>query len=406
MYPLRQALCLYCDRNGLLHMSISCWLDKSNGKTVTCDIAVIGAGIAGLSAAYWLKKEDPNLKIIVVDKGSVGSGATGRNAGFITCGSVEHFNRLCERWGRDTALEMWRFSEDNLSLLREHIIQDDKNLEFNNNGTFSLASTHEEFHELQETAKLMGSMDIAVEVLNEKSILDRIGAVQFVGGIKYLKDASINPIKLLDKMLKVSGVEVLENTEVFDIETQAGGTVVLKTQKQQIEASVAVMALNGYSASMHKYFAEKIYPTRGQIMVTEAVPKFMEGPCYANFVLDYFRQLEDGRVLIGGFRQLEKSTEVGYSDHTTDVIQASLYEFLQKYIPVLKDKKITHRWAGVMGFSFDGQPLVGSLPDQQQVYFHGGFTGHGLGLAFHTGKALVDLMYDRPIPKFVSAKRV
>jgi glycine/D-amino acid oxidase-like deaminating enzyme len=210
---------------------------------------------------------------------------------------------------------------------------------------------------------------------------------------------------MLRKMAQLSGATVFEGHEVYGFETAGSGNVTIKTDRGNFEAPIAVMATNGYSASLQKYFADKIYPTRGQIMVTEPVQKFMEGPCYANFVLDYFRQLDDGRVIIGGFRQLEKATEVGYSDHTTDVIQNALYEFLQKHIPALQGKKITHRWAGIMGFSADGQPLVGSLPDQPQVYFVGGFTGHGLGLAFHSGKCLVDLLYGRQIPDFISAKR-
>jgi glycine/D-amino acid oxidase-like deaminating enzyme len=390
-------------------MSVSYWLDKSKNSKQTCDIAVVGGGIAGFSVAYWLKKEDPSLKVVILEKNTVGSGATGRNAGFITCGSVEHFSRLCERWGEKAALEMWHYSEKNLDLLREHIIQDDTTLEFDANGTFSLASTDAEFKELVHTSELMKRLDVAVEVLDERNIKKRLGVEQFVGGIKYLKDASINPTALLTKMqskVQAMGVEIHENCEVYDIVSEPTGTTVLKTAKFEFEASVAVLALNGYSSSLKKYFADKIYPTRGQIMVTEPVAPFMEGPCYANFVLDYFRQLADGRVLIGGFRQLEKTTEVGFSDHTTDVIQSALYEFLQKHIPVLSDRKVTHRWAGVMGFSFDGQPLVGSLPDQPQVYFVGGFTGHGLGLAFHSSKVLVDLMYDRSIPSFVSAKRM
>jgi glycine/D-amino acid oxidase-like deaminating enzyme len=209
---------MHGDRNGVVHMSISYWHDKSTQNKKTCDIAIVGGGIAGLSAAYWLKKEDPNLDVVVIEKNQLGAGATGRNAGFITCGSVEHFNRLCERWGREKALEMWRYSEINLQLLEEHIIGDDKTLEFDHNGTFSLASTPEEFHELQETTQLMKSMDIAVEVLDEKSIVNRLGVAEFVGGIKYLKDASIHPMKLLRKMAQVSKVPVLENTEVYDIE--------------------------------------------------------------------------------------------------------------------------------------------------------------------------------------------
>lgn len=386
-------------------MSTSYWLDESGSNTKTVDVAIIGAGISGLSAAFWLKKEDPNLNVVIIERNRLGFGATGRNAGFITCGSVEHFNRLVERWGKDRALEIWKFSEDNLALLKEHIIQNDKNLGFNDNGTFSLASTNEEFNELKHTAKLMESFDIAVEVLDQKSILDRVGAINFVGGIKYLKDASVDPMRLLYKMNTLANVPILEGTEVFDIHSDGAGSVLVKTDKVQISAGIALMGLNGYSSQLKKYFADKIYPTRGQIMVTEAVPQFMEGPCYANFVLDYFRQIHDGRVIIGGFRQLEKATEVGYSDHVTDVIQDALYEFLQKYIPRLNGKKITHRWSGIMGFSADGQPLIGALPDEPQVYFIGGYTGHGLGLAFNSAKCVVDLIFGRPIPDFVSAKR-
>ena len=64
--------------------------------------------------------------------------------------------------------------------------------------------------------------------------------------------------------------------------------------------------------------------------MTEKVPRFMEGPCYANFVLDYFRQLPTGEMLIGGFRQLKKDTELGYSDETSPVIQNALEGFLNK----------------------------------------------------------------------------
>ncbi len=387
-------------------MSISYWQDQAGAKTKTCDVAIVGGGVTGLSVAYWLKREDPSLNVLLLEKGgSLGAGATGRNAGFITCGSVEHFNRLYERWGEERALDIWRFSEKNLDLLREHIIQDDSELEFDDHGTFSLASTDEEFHELKKTSELMQKLDIAVEVLHEQDILKRLDARNFVGGIKYLKDASIHPLKLLKKMAARTDVVIVPDAEVFSIESINGGGTRLRTQNFNVESTIAVLTLNGYSAALNPYFRDKIYPTRGQIMVTEPVAPFMEGPCYANFVLDYFRQLEDGRVLIGGFRQLERATEVGYSDHITDTIQAALYDFLQKHLPKLENRKVTHRWAGVMGFSADGQPLVGSLPEEPSVYFAGGFTGHGLGLAFHSAKVLVDLINGRDIPSFVSARR-
>jgi len=387
-------------------MSTSFWLDRTgNINPKSYDIVIVGAGIAGLSTAYWLNQEDPNLKIAILEKNRVGFGASGRNAGFITCGSVEHFNRLQHKYGPKLAAEIWRFSEVNLQLLKEHIIQDKQEaIQFEQKGTFSLASTAPEMQELNNAAELMKSLDIRVEVLNQNDCETRLGVDEFIGGIKYLDDACVNPTLLIDLIKQKIKADIFEMTEVHGIETQ-GDARLVKTDLHTFEASMVVLGLNGYSASLHPYFRDKIFPTRGQILVTEPIPRIMEGPCYANFYLDYFRQLTTGQMLIGGFRQIEKETEVGYSDHITETIQQSLDQFIRKHVPSVRDKKITHRWAGVMGFSVDGQPLVGSLPDDQQVLFHGGFTGHGLGLAFHTGKCTVDVMFGREIPSFISAKR-
>lgn len=388
-------------------MSVSYWNDRSKGRELNVDIAIIGGGITGLSCAYWLQKEDPNLRIAIIEKYEFGSGATGRNAGFITCGSVEHFNRLVGKHGQEEALEIWRFSERNLELLKEEIIQDQAaNFLFENKGSFSLASTDNEFAELKESANLMRSMNINVEELVEADIKKRLGAEGFVGGIKYVDDASVHPILLLNGIRRKLGENVfmLEQHEVHQIEATNEGKKVL-TNKTTVNASMVVYATNGYSALMNDYFSTKVFPTRGQILATEPVPKFMEGPCYANFVLDYFRQLPTGEMIIGGFRQLQKDTEKGYSDETSDVIQKALNEFLLEHIPAVRQAKITHRWSGIMGFSVDGQPLVGAIPQDEQLLFCCGYTGHGLGLAFHSAKVLTDCVFGRTIPKFISAKR-
>lgn len=320
-------------------MSISYWLDHStNESEKNFDVVVVGGGIAGTSAAFWLKQEDPDCKVAIIEKSEIAGGASGRNAGFVTCGSVEHFNRLVERWGEETAYAIWNFSEVNLELLKKHIIPGSNDLEFDDKGTFSLASTDVEFHELQETASLMEKRGINVEVVQGDQIRKRLGAEGFIGGIKYLSDASVHPLRLTKRIAQLSGAQVFERTEAMRIEEGPDGTRSVLTNRGRFNASVVVLALNGYLPSLDPYFADKVFPTRGQILATEPVERFMEGPCYAHFVLDYFRQLKDGRVLIGGFRQLEKETEVGYSDHTTDKIQVALGEFLEKHFPILKGK--------------------------------------------------------------------
>lgn len=390
-------------------MSVSFWQDRSDTREKrTADIIIIGGGIAGLSSAYWINKLDPTLKTIIVEKNELASGATGRNAGFITCGSVEHFNRLVTKHGITEAATIWSFSEKNLMLLKEELIQGHEHkILFEEKGSFSLASSEHEMMELKESASLMESVKIKVELLDDIAVNKRLGVERFVGGIKYCGDASVHPMYLMDLLKeKIEGhTELFQNHEVYAVENFQQNKLI-KTNKGSFEAAMVIYATNGYSPLMHQFFQDKIYPTRGQILTTEAVPAFMEGPCYANFFLDYFRQLPTGQMLIGGFRQLQKDVEKGYSDEINPIIQTALYDFLQLHIPKVQNVKITHRWSGVMGFSADGQPLIGSLPGDEKSYFLGGFTGHGLGLAFHSAKVLVNSILGlAPIPSFLSGKR-
>jgi gamma-glutamylputrescine oxidase len=388
-------------------MSTSFWLDRtSSTPKQTFDVVIVGAGITGLSSAYWLEKEDPSLKIAIVEKHRVSFGASGRNAGFITCGSVEHFNRMINKHGMDQAVEIWKFSETNLRLLEQEIIQGQgSKIQFEKKGAFSLAAQPNEFAELKKVSEIMTNLKIPNEVLEGGDVEKRLGAVNFVGGIKYVDDASTNPVELLSLIRSKLKCPIFEGTEAYKIETSTEGTKTLKTDKGDFETSMVVLALNGYSANLHPYFRDKIFPTRGQCLMMEAVPRFMEGPCYANFYLDYFRQTPTGELLIGGFRQIEKETEVGYSDHVTDLIQDSLHHFVKTYLPKLQHAKVTHRWGGVMGFAKDGEPLVGSIPDDPSIFFAGGYTGHGIGLAFNTAKTLVDSIFGREIPSWISARR-
>src|SRR6185312_1054480 len=171
-------------------MSTSFWLDRSpKSEKKVYDAVIVGSGISGLSCAYWLQREDPSLKIAIVEKSRLAFGASGRNAGFVTCGSVEHFNRMISKHGMEQATEIWRFSQENLNLLKEHIIQDKATeLGFEQKGAFSLAAQENEYNELKSVSVQMDKLGIRTEILNSAEVTKRAGAREFIGGILYKDD--------------------------------------------------------------------------------------------------------------------------------------------------------------------------------------------------------------------------
>ena len=385
-------------------MSVSYWQDTVGLTTEQeTDIVIVGAGLAGLSTAYWLSKLDPDLRIQVVDKDKVGSGASGRNAGFITCGSTEHFSRMSSSYGENKAEKIWKFTEYNHRLMVEEFGKDflEENCEYRNLGSWTLAATEHEVEVIGQTVGLLQRTGVNVEWRDQ--VFE--GTEGFYGGAFYKDDGEIHPAKYLWHLALRTGnnVNISENTEVFDIDTLED-KIIVKTNKKRISTSAVVLCTNAWSSQLVPWFTDKVTPMRGQIVVTEPVDSFLQ-PAYCSFVLDYFRQLVDGRVLIGGFRNADAEKEVGYSDEINPRIHKKLEGFLNEHFPILRGKRIDYRWSGVMGFAADGYPMVGSLTEDPRIYYNVGFTAHGLGFTFATGELVAKLILEGQDPGIFSGRR-
>ena len=388
-------------------MSVSYWQDSVGLITdLSADVVIIGAGLAGLSTAYWLNRLDRSLSIIVVDKGKIGHGASGRNAGFITCGSTEHFSRMSSAYGEDKAEKIWKFTEYNHDLIVREFGKEalSKLCEYRNLGSWTLAATEHEIEVINQTVSRLQGKGVDVKWHDERHVRDWLQCEGFHGGAFYRHDGEIHPVKYLWHLAaNISNTQVVENAEVFGIE-EAGEQLVVKIDKKRIKAEAVVLCTNAWSGQLFPWFQDKIAPTRGQIVVTEPVEKFLE-PCYCSFVLDYFRQLVDGRVLIGGFRNADVEKEVGFSDEINPIIDSKLEGFLNEHFPILRGKRIDYRWSGVMGFAADGYPLVGSLDEDPRIYYNVGFTAHGLGFTFATGELTAKLILEGQDPGIFSGRR-
>ena len=180
---------MHCCGNVSYIVTKSFWQDTSIpllsseiAEDKTFDVTIIGAGIAGLSTAYWLEKQNPNLRILIIDKAAIGAGASGRNAGFITCGSAEHFNKLHGQFGLEIASEIWRFSEKNRELLLAEIIKEDNSsVDFFSTGSCTVAPTPKDWERYQTLAQTMKNAKINVELITANLLEQDYGVRDAVG---------------------------------------------------------------------------------------------------------------------------------------------------------------------------------------------------------------------------------
>lgn len=391
-------------------MTQSFWQDfKLNTQTTKLknyDYVIIGGGIAGLSSAYWLLQKDPTLKIGIVEKFQIGFGASGRNAGFVTCGSTEHFIKLKDQFGLEKAVEIWKFSEDNRKLLQTHIIQDNADkVDFKITGSCTVAANDERWAYYQKIAKTMREQNIDVYEVNAKDMDRDYGITGFEGGIVYAGDGYIHPIKLLAEILKKINVHIHENSEVREVIKTNNGFVI-KTDTEEITAAKVIMTVNAYLPLVNPSFAKHIVPGRGQILLTKPLPQFVRGPCYLTKHLCYFRQLPTGELLIGGFRNLATETEKTHADQTTDIIQTALFDFVRNHFRLGPQAEIAKQWAGIMGYSSDGQMLLGNVENEPDMHYLAGCSGHGMGLCFKAAETLINGIYDIEIPHHLNIKRL
>ena len=130
------------------------------------------------------------------------------------------------------------------------------------------------------------------------------------------------------------------------------------TTSAALDADQVVVATDGYGHGLVRELAEAIWPTRGQVIVSEPLDRVLyDRPHYARQGFDYWQQLPDGRVLLGGFRDVSILDELTDVEATTPAIQASLERFLGELIG--EPPRISHRWAGIFGLTQDMLPLVG-----------------------------------------------
>ncbi|HLT17895.1 MAG TPA: FAD-binding oxidoreductase [Thermomicrobiales bacterium] len=384
-------------------MTVSLWQDTAawpgevDHEFVEADVCVIGGGFVGGTLATLLG--ELGKQVVVVEAQQVGLGTSGRNAGHCIAAFRDNYHRVIERLGHDAAGEL----REQAIASRQWVTGLCQGLKVPHeaNGSRYLAIDERERERLLASFEALKADGQDVE-WHDEDPWDR----GFHGMIYQPGDLGLQPYLLTSRLMAASGARVIENSPAREI-VNANGKVEVHTRLATVRCEQAILATNAFSRLVHPFFRGRVDPIRAQALATEPLGfRMFDGPTGTNDGFEYFRQLPDTRFIIGGYRDVYADEEVGYADETTPHLQAGLERWAGEHFPELNDLRVTHRWAGIMGFTPDGLPLVGRLPDLDEVYYCVGFNGGGMSMGPVAARRAVALMTEGASPGVFDGDRL
>lgn len=332
------------------------------------DVLIVGGGIAGTSLLHHLTRR--RIDAVLVERHHLAWGASGRNAGFLLAGVASSYAEATRTYGRDRARELWGLTSEN----HDRMVEAARGQDVSHRRLGSALVPADD----AERALLIESEQLLLE--------DGFEARWNGSGLLNPRDGEIDPSRMVAALARQAGAGAIrEGVDVTGI-TPRQVDVTVQAGEASCVAGVLILATNAYTSQLAPKV--KIHPTRAQMLATAPMAtRVTERPTHSNYGYRYWRQLATGEFLIGGWRNTAVERENTDEDATTPELQARLDDAAAERGA---NAAVTHRWAGIMGFTDDGLPLAGPVDGMPNVYVCGGFTGHGMGFAFMTAKRVAE----------------
>ncbi len=370
---------------------------------IQCDVAIVGGGFTGLSTAHELKRRAPQLDVVVLERGVIGHGASGRNGGFVMPllgWDLLHTERIL---GHEVARSAYRLMYDAVAHTIRFIQENRIDCDLETTGYLLLATCRRRAEHLKREVDLARRMGFEHEFLAPNDLAEHVRSEAFLAGAFDPRPAIINPAKLVRGMKTVveqQQVRVFEQsplTELLD-----GDIVTVKTPRATVRARAVVLAVNGYSGSIG-LMSDRIAPVHTFIILTEplghdqltavgwaAKRTSLET---ARNLIHYFRLTADNRIAFGG-EDAQLYPKDQYRDRDESIFRRLESRFRQ-YFPSLAQTRFTHRWGGVLGVTLDLLPTFGCGGQAGHLFHAMGYSGHGVALGNYAGVLLAPAILER-----------
>ena len=356
------------------------WLDEPAARFPAIDVegrtevAVIGGGVTGCSCALTLAER--GVRVRVYEQRRIAGGASGRNGGFASRGPALPYDVARTELGSERAHLLMRLTERSLERM-ERLAGD----AFRRVGIVRLAVDADEADALRREFDALRADGFAAEWLAElEAPLDRL----YAAAIVHPADGALSPARWVRRLARLAldaGAEIAEGRA---------------TSVDDVEADEVVVCGDGFTASLLPELRELVVPTRGQMLATSPLAElWYPRPHAARDGYDFWQQLPDGRLVIGGSRDAALADEYTDVEEPTALVQTQVEALATRLAG--EQPAVTHRWAGIWGTTPDRLPLVGPVPGRDAVWIAGGYSGHGNALGLACGElAARALVGERP----------
>jgi glycine/D-amino acid oxidase-like deaminating enzyme len=313
----------------------------------------------------------------LLEAGEIAGGASGRNGGFALRGLALDYDQARARLGREAAAGLWELTDRALDRMVE--LAGDA---LRRAGSFRLAVDEAERDALRSEYDALREDGFAAEWLDPlPDPLPRL----FAGGFLHPRDGTLSPalwVRRLAAHAAEAGAELVERHPIDREGIEA------------LEADDVVIAVDGLTDALVPELRGFVHPMRGQVLATEPLPELVYGrPHYARHGYDYWQQLPDRRLVLGGRRDRSPEAELTADDATTPAIQDELDALAAELAGF--GPRVTHRWSGAWGQTADLLPLAGRVPGSDRLWVAGGYSGHGNVLGFACGDLVAQALLGR-----------
>jgi sarcosine oxidase subunit beta len=353
----------------------------------TCEIAVIGSGIIGLSTACSLVARGCT-DIAILEKGYLSSGASTRNGGGVRAQFTTEENILLAKW----SIERFRNLGEELNV----------NFWFRQGGYLFLAESAEELEQLRRAAEFQRRHGLRTRILDNAQIRDLIPCLEtkkFVGGSFRKGDGVLFPFPLLfglAERLREHGVRITTHCEVTRI-LRSGGGFEMETSRGPVRASKILCAAGGWSRQVGSMLGAVLptHPVRHQIMASEPLAPFLD-PMVVTLKDGFYVSQGPRGELVGGISEKE-GAQMGIEKSGLGFAR-QISQRIIEICPRLSSARMLRQWAGFYDMSPDANPILDELPGADGAFIACGFSGHGFMIAPAVGELMSCLLLGQTPP--------